>query len=61
MNAFTALELHRIHSAELQAHARHRRLLKEARSRLDTDLHGPRIRPLLRLRRLTDLLAAPTR
>jgi len=50
-----------MYSAELQADARHRRLLKEARSRLDTDLHGPRIRPLLRLRRLTDLLAAPTR
>jgi hypothetical protein len=61
MDAFTALDLHRVRHAELQADARRRRLLKDARSRPDTDPHRPRIRPMLRLRRLTDLLAAPTR
>ena len=49
MDAFTALELHRFRNAELQADARHRRLLKDARSRPDTDPHRPRIRPILRL------------
>jgi len=52
MDAFTALELHRFRNAELQADARHRQLLKDARCRPDTDPDRPRIRSMLRLRRL---------